>query len=316
MDERGRVVAACLLDPLQPDLRAALVRRLLDRASLEPAVPSVPSGNPWVEDQVVWLRRARPIDAVLREQPLSSSTGVDPEIRALSDRAAFLELGRIGSPGSLAAYERTEAALLKTGRISAARWPRWSNADWAEWYPLIVFQQPPVPVTSALRAVDADVPLPDSDSDGLDDSYEWRLGLDPANPDSDGDGLIDGADVCPTLPLLAARNDADARITATAFIAAFGSPWSSSPLVPTAKMPRVHFAGYAGAVLYGAPDALVKRGGAGSFWWEIVNRTPTNAVVTFRAAGRTGFVSSRVYLVLRGARWYAVAVDDSNWHIN
>ena len=198
---------------------------------------------------------------------------------------------------------------MNTRRGLAGPGRRGSGADRAEWYPLIVFQLPPVPVTSALRAVDADVPWPDSDSDGRDDSDEWRLGLDPANPDSDGDGLIDGADVCPTLPLLAARNDADARITATAFVAAFGSPWSSSPLVPTAKMPRVHFGGYGGAVLYGASEALVKRGGAGSFWWEIVNRTPANAVVTFRAAGRTGFVSSRVYLVLRGARWYAVAVD-------
>lgn len=33
---------------------------------------------------------------------------------------------------------------------------------------------------------------PDSDSDGLSDSFEVRLGSDPAKADSDGDGLTDG----------------------------------------------------------------------------------------------------------------------------
>jgi hypothetical protein len=309
MDERGRVVAACLLDPLDTALRVALLRRILDSVSLEPAAPPTAGGSPWIEDRVVWLRRARPLEAVLGGQPLSGSTGAAPEVRALSDRAAFLELGRLGSPESLAAYERIEAALINTRPRLAGPGLRGSGADWAEWYPLRIFQLPPVPVTSALLAVDADVPWPDSDSDGRDDSDEWRLGLDPANPDSDGDGLIDGIDACPTLPLSAARNDPDARIAATAFIAAFGSPWSSSLLIPTVKMPRVHFGGYGGAVLYGGPDSLVKRGDAGYFEWEIVNRTRTGAAVKFRAAGRMRFESSVVYLVLRGTRWYAVAVD-------
>jgi hypothetical protein len=34
----------------------------------------------------------------------------------------------------------------------------------------------------------------DSDGDGINDSREFTLGLDPANPDSDGDGILDGDD--------------------------------------------------------------------------------------------------------------------------
>ena len=37
-----------------------------------------------------------------------------------------------------------------------------------------------------------EVAFPDSDSDGLYDFIEDRLGTDPFNPDTDGDGLLDG----------------------------------------------------------------------------------------------------------------------------
>jgi hypothetical protein len=48
--------------------------------------------------------------------------------------------------------------------------------------------------TSALPD-DAEVPLADSDSDGLADDVETKLGTDPLNPDTDGDGRGDGFEV-------------------------------------------------------------------------------------------------------------------------
>ncbi len=401
LDESGRVRDLCLLDPIDPRIARALDDRVQRGwLGVRPAVSPGQPGRPWIEDRVVRLRRAKPLSDVYANQPLSGMSVQELEEVALLapvvrrtngprfpefGRAALVELGRIGSAESLAAYDRvaakTAGAIPAPVRLDALRVPehgvgrppiRWSvlgaatdpggttyramsgllggaylarsatpgaRDSWSRPVPAGVPVPccfPPYAVASRNRAIEltcracTDDGAPtttamrpeevfrDRDGDGWTDIEERQLGLDPTRPDTDGDGVVDGADVCPTLPVSEAVDDEEARIVQAAFLASFGTPWPSPPLFPGATMPRVHFRGYAGPVLYGisAGEYATVRGTY--LEWEVVNRRETSAVVLFGSrAPRSGpQVETKVYLRRHLGKWYAVAVDSSGWHVD
>ena len=55
--------------------------------------------------------------------------------------------------------------------------------------------EPSVPEATSVPPAPTEIPVFDSDADGLNDSDEALYGTDPGNPDSDGDGLLDGTEV-------------------------------------------------------------------------------------------------------------------------
>jgi hypothetical protein len=386
LDESGGSRNLCLLDPLEP----RIARALIDRARrgwlrVSPAVPRGRPGGPWIEDRVVWLRRAKPLETVLVEHPPSGAGVRDLEALALADRARFVELGRIGSADSLAAYDRM-AARLEGAAPAPARLDALDPLDHPSWLPETRWSAPvpvsnaggmafrltrgamgrlylarsltpvargswsrPVPVDilesccaelSSLELRDGAISLTcrscadrghktqttirpadvfrDADGDRWTDIEERLLGLDPERADTDRDGLPDGADVCPTLPVSAAVRDDDEPIVQAAFLASFGTSWPSLPLFPSASMPRVHFRGCAGPVLYGvSPGEYVSQRGT-YLEWEVVNRRENSAVVLFGASAKdTGSrFKLTVYLQRHKAKWYAVAVDGLSWHVD
>jgi hypothetical protein len=271
LDESGGSRNLCLLDPLDP----RIARVLIDRARrgwlrVSPAVPRGRPGGPWIEDRVVWLRRAKPLETVLVEHPSSGAGVRDLEALALADRARFVELGRLGSADSLAAYDRMAA------RLEGA-----------------------VPAPARLDALD---PL---------DHPSWL-------PETRWSVPVPASNACPTLPVSAAVRDDGEPIVQAAFLASFGTSWPSLPLFPSASMPRVHFRGYAGPVLYGvSPGEYVSQRGT-YLEWEVVNRREDSAAVLFGASAKdTGSrFKLTVYLQRHKAKWYAVAVDGLSWHVD
>lgn len=146
--------------------------------------------------------------------------------------------------------------------------------------------------------------LRDSDSDGLTDVEEERLGTDPKKADTDGDGIFDGDDIAPDFT--ASKLDDTVLILQRAFFSTFGISGSRYVLFARSDVQPIQPWGYRGFVIY---KKQPKAYGAVSVHWKIASRTESTAVVeVIDGEGPLAAGGVTVTLTRKNGSWYVTSV--------